>query len=756
MRAARTLDGPGSVAARCRLRWLGALASFGLVAAMTPFGGLGAPAAAHPLPHAEAPRIVNPAPVPGDVVAAGTVRISALVAAGQALANHELRVNGEVVPASASGGDHPVVSASVTLPVGDHTVELVAANGAGQASRRWRFSTSGLGVGRLSGRERVETAVAVSRDLFPDGASAPAALLARADAFPDALSGVPLARQVGGPLLLSASDRLSPVTAAELTRVLEAGATVYLLGGRAALGDGVHGDVAALGLRPERVSGENRYATAARVAELLPETTTAVVASGETFADALAVSSPAAANGYPILLTRPGELPDATRGVLAGRGYDTVHVVGGEAAVSGGVAAELGRLTGQVVRTAGATRFDTAAAVGRRFFSAADTVAVANGERFPDALSGGVHAAARAAPVLLVASDRLFNPQVVQVGDARPQRAVVYGGGAAVGDLVVAELRRAVLDGGGPLMLRMAPSGGEVGTLDQVVVEFDRAVDPAASGLHVSLGGDEVAGTLTSGEFPNELVFTVADLPAGLVSGASYAGRIVVAARDPAATRRLERRFTYRQAPATLARDDRGAEVAELQHRLRANGYWIGAVDAVYGSLTHQAVLALQKVHGLPLTGVYDRDTRALLESGPPRPAARSTPGSGLVYEIDLVRQVLMRVVDGRVEWIFNTSTGHGQIYRFSGATYRATTTTGRHRITRQIDGLRQAARGTLWRPKYYDTTRGIAIHGSTSVPEYPASSGCIRLTYQAMDFLWSLDPGTGAGVWVYPEDHYG
>jgi lipoprotein-anchoring transpeptidase ErfK/SrfK len=164
--------------------------------------------------------------------------------------------------------------------------------------------------------------------------------------------------------------------------------------------------------------------------------------------------------------------------------------------------------------------------------------------------------------------------------------------------------------------------------------------------------------------------------------------------------------------------------------------------------------MALQKTHGLARDGIYGQATRALLESGPARPTPRST--SGRVYEVDLERQILMLVVNGRVDWIINTSTGHGRVYTFNGATYRANTTTGRHTIRRQIDGLREAERGSLWRPKYYDDSRGIAIHGSTSIPATPESAGCIRVSYAAMDFIWSTDPGTGAGVWVYPENFYG
>ncbi|MGC1210903.1 MAG: L,D-transpeptidase [Micromonospora sp.] len=43
---------------------------------------------------------------------------------------------------------------------------------------------------------------------------------------------------------------------------------------------------------------------------------------------------------------------------------------------------------------------------------------------------------------------------------------------------------------------------------------------------------------------------------------------------------------------------------------------------------------------------------------------------------------------------------------------------------------------GEVSRPKYFEE-QGIAIHGYTSVPPYPASHGCVRVTLPAMDWLW-------------------
>lgn len=41
-----------------------------------------------------------------------------------------------------------------------------------------------------------------------------------------------------------------------------------------------------------------------------------------------------------------------------------------------------------------------------------------------------------------------------------------------------------------------------------------------------------------------------------------------------------------------------------------------------------------------------------------------------------------------------------------------------------------------MYRPNYFHG--GYALHGMTSVPSYPASHGCVRMTVPTMDRMWS------------------
>ena len=195
----------------------------------------------------------------------------------------------------------------------------------------------------------------------------------------------------------------------------------------------------------------------------------------------------------------------------------------------------------------------------------------------------------------------------------------------------------------------------------------------------------------------------------------------------------------------TLHAGDQGPYVKQVQQRLSSLGYWNGTADGVYGGLTSQAVMALQKAAGLGRDGVFGPSTRRALENGV-RPSSR-IGGSGI--EIDKARQLLLVVRGGAVTMILNTSTGSGQQYTSGGATHTALTPAGTYSAFRAVNHLDKGPLGDLWRPRYFNG--GIAVHGAGSVPGYPASHGCARVSNPAMDMIWATNTmPIGSRVVVY------
>jgi putative cell wall-binding protein len=337
---------------------------------------------------------------------------------------------------------------------GHHTVEVhvdpdgrIPQTGAGQRTASATFSLSdahGSGaVERFAGPSRIETAVAVAgRGLY----RADTVVIARADDPADALAGAPLAAHLGAPLLLSAGDHLSPATAREVRRL---GATeAVLLGGTAALSEQVAADLQRVEVevaRVRRVAGANRHATAAAIAEELPATDELFIVRSDSagFPDAVSVSGLAASLQQPILLSASDALPPETAEVIDAA--TSVVVVGGTAAVSAAVEAELAERARGVRRLAGGDRYATSSAVARDALTrgpAPEVVWVATGAAYPDALVAGPAAARDAALLLLVDGTDLDRSAATRdvMTDLRPRTVRVAGGTTAISHRVAEQL----------------------------------------------------------------------------------------------------------------------------------------------------------------------------------------------------------------------------------------------------------------------------------------------------------------------------
>ncbi len=183
--------------------------------------------------------------------------------------------------------------------------------------------------------------------------------------------------------------------------------------------------------------------------------------------------------------------------------------------------------------------------------------------------------------------------------------------------------------------------------------------------------------------------------------------------------------------PASLGPEGRGLWVAELQRRLTTAGFYRGEIDGEYDTATLEAVYAFQKTHGLTRDGVFLAEHWSLLKTPVRLPRSETADR----VEIDLDRQVMFLIENQQIASILPISSASGESYvGSSGAVVRSRTPEGAYSFYRRIDGWRVSYLGGLYRPYYF--RGGYAVHGSYSVPPYPASHGCIRVTIDDMDFL--------------------
>lgn len=357
-------------------------------------------------------------------------------------------------------------------------------------------ATAAAQVERLAGGDRIETAVAISQHGWrPDAAGG--VVLARADAFPDALAGGPLAVAKRGPLLLTASTSLDARTGAEIDRVLAAGQTVHLLGGDAAVSPGVAAELQRRGYRTVRYGGTDRFETAVMIARdgLGTSVRSVLLADGLTFPDALIAGAAAPVVDGAVILTAGSAVPPASSAYLAGVGAGTPRYAIGSRAAQAAPAA---------VRLAGADAYETSTVVAARLHSDVRSVAVASGTAFPDGLAGGPHIATRPGPILLTASGQL--PAVVdrylRANAATITTGFVYGGSNAVADTVLAHVQHAIHDSS------QSASSGAKSVLRESAANFDgHLVRWEKPVITVALVGSWTTGTLADAVgFWNEIL----------------------------------------------------------------------------------------------------------------------------------------------------------------------------------------------------------------------------------------------------------
>lgn len=304
---------------------------------------------------------------------------------------------------------------------------------------------------RLSGDNRYATAAAISRETYDKSDTV---VLAYGMNYADALAGVPLAKKLDAPILLSNKDSISDETLNEIKRL--GAKNVVILGGKGVISENIVNTLEKNGINKkniERICGENRYKTAVRIAERSnSEPTDLFLVYGQNFADALSVSTVAAIKNAPIIyLTTNGELTPDTAEYLSKVKSKVKHayVIGGTSVISDEMMKKAENALGfKPERIAGKDRFATCVAVNNRFKDVltGDSVCVATGMDFPDALAGGVYAAKDAAPLFLVnsklASPKLTDEQKQYLKYKMSVEVTAFGGAKAVADQYIIEISK--------------------------------------------------------------------------------------------------------------------------------------------------------------------------------------------------------------------------------------------------------------------------------------------------------------------------
>ena len=238
-------------------------------------------------------------------------------------------------------GQLPAVVADEIARLQPNTVLILGGAGAVSTAVQTRIASLApkANVERFAGTDRFDTTRRIAAGVIDDSVMFDGtAFVATGGSFPDALAAAPLATALERPLYLVGADGIS---AATLVSMRTAGVTdVVILGGPGAVPATVESQLDAAGLTHTRVAGENRYATALKVAEFGVDAGLwwdgAGLSSGISFPDALAGGVMQGHDGSVLLLTRPDAVDRGVAAALAAnRGAITeFRFIGGASAVS--------------------------------------------------------------------------------------------------------------------------------------------------------------------------------------------------------------------------------------------------------------------------------------------------------------------------------------------------------------------------------------------------------------------------------------
>ncbi|WP_188191289.1 L,D-transpeptidase family protein [Nonomuraea sp. SYSU D8015] len=200
---------------------------------------------------------------------------------------------------------------------------------------------------------------------------------------------------------------------------------------------------------------------------------------------------------------------------------------------------------------------------------------------------------------------------------------------------------------------------------------------------------------------------------------------------------------------AALKPGDRGESVTLLQRQLHRGGYYYGPVNGVYDEQTQFGVWAFQKSRRLPPNAEIGPEFWKELER-PARNRPLVSGGGANRVEIDLTRQLLTVYRNSRPVLFSHISSGAEVPYCLNGHCGNAVTPVGNFRVNRRAPGWTTGPLGPMFNSLYF--VGGVAMHGSTRVPPWPASHGCVRVPMAVAHRLYEL---VGIGHPVYVRGDY-
>ena len=180
---------------------------------------------------------------------------------------------------------------------------------------------------------------ATNAEIIKEFKDADTCIIASGENFADSLSIGAFATKNGYPIVLVQKDKINDVTKQALknSKIKKC----YIVGGENSVSKSLEKELPQL---IERIAGNDRYETSLKIADkFYKDAQGAYLASGEVFADSLAINPIAAKFDVPLILTPKDKLPQKTQEYLDNSKIVQVAIIGGEKTVSKQIQQELAK-----------------------------------------------------------------------------------------------------------------------------------------------------------------------------------------------------------------------------------------------------------------------------------------------------------------------------------------------------------------------------------------------------------------------------
>lgn len=180
---------------------------------------------------------------------------------------------------------------------------------------------------------------ATNAEIIKEYKDADTCIIASGENFADSLSIGAFATKNGYPIVLVQKNKINDVTKKALknTKIKKC----YIVGGENSVSKSLEKELPQV---IERIAGNDRYETSLKIADkFYKDAKGAYLASGEVFADSLAINPIAAKFNVPLILTPKDKLPQKTLEYLEKSKIIQVAIIGGEKTVSKEIQQELAK-----------------------------------------------------------------------------------------------------------------------------------------------------------------------------------------------------------------------------------------------------------------------------------------------------------------------------------------------------------------------------------------------------------------------------